>query len=160
MISENNKKQLDDFPNTLIAFYNSVQNEINNYRNWEWKIAILYLFLTTGILGLITNQYLKSLFNHDLRVYLTIVQMGAIISSNYHLYLTHKNLTINRKLRRKLEILFGFHEEDKFYKGTILPPNWINQKYLYFIERKAFVFPLIIILLLYELFVIFVIWTV
>jgi hypothetical protein len=144
----------------LLSLYKSIQSEIAYYRDSEWRITISYLLFSSTILGFLLNSTIKNLFSDEIRFILTLVQGGAIISSNYHLFLSHKYLGANRKLRTKLESLFGFHEEGKYYPGvTILPEEWKNNdKSNILFEYKAFIFPFVIVLFLFEIFVIYAIW--
>lgn len=80
---------------TLIALYTSVQNDITNYRNWKWKITTYYVLLSTGIIGLLSNETVKNLLDDRLRCCFLIIQLIAIITSWYHLYKAHKYLSWN-----------------------------------------------------------------
>ncbi len=146
---------------SLLALYQSVQNDIAFYRNWEWSITVYYAVLSTGIIGLVTNDTIHKLINCTAQIGLTIVQAVAIFYSIYHLHKAHHYLSENRALRNKIENLLGFFEKDVYIeKDSILPQKFnIISKYYRF-ELKEFIFPFLLFLVIYELVTIYIIWKV
>ncbi|MGH7801145.1 MAG: hypothetical protein ACREOW_11055 [Thermodesulfobacteriota bacterium] len=142
----------------MIALYTSVQNDITNYRNWKWKITTYYVLLSTGIIGLLSNETVKNLLDDRLRCCFLIIQLIAIITSWYHLYKAHKYLSWNRQVRSKIEAIFGFYDDGIYAEKSILPSEWKIRKISFFFEFKDFVFPFMIFLFLYEIFVVYLIW--
>jgi hypothetical protein len=146
---------------SLLALYNSIQNDISFYRAWEWNITVYYALLSTGIISLITNDKISSILNYWHRWGLTVVQSCAIIFSVYHLHRAHYYLMWNRKLRNRIEQILGFFEKEIYIdKESILPAEFNNRYNYYKIGFKEFVFPFILFLVIYELVTIYIIWKV
>lgn len=145
---------------SLLALYQSVQNDIGFYRNWEWSITIYYAVLSTGVIGLITNESINKILKTWHLIGLTIIQLAAIYYSIRHLHKAHWHLSWNRHLRNKIENLLGFFEEGIYVKNEPLLPKKFNEipKY-YSIGYTEYVFPFLIFLVLYELVTIYLIWT-
>jgi len=145
---------------SLLELYQSVQNDISFYRNWEWSITVYYTILSTGIISLITNESINKLLNCWHLVGLTVVQSVAIYYSIYHLHKAHKYLAWNRELRNKIENLLGFFENDTYIKNdSILPIEFTKIPKYYSIGFKEYIFPFLIFLVLYEFVTIYLIWT-
>ena len=71
---DNSPKQFSGNINALIALYNSVQADITNYRNWEWKITVYYAFLSTGVLSFATSEGIKIYLNEGM----TFLKFGLL----------------------------------------------------------------------------------
>jgi hypothetical protein len=144
---------------SLLALYQSVQNDIAFYRNWEWSITVYYAVLSTGIIGLVTNSSIGKLMNCTIQIGLTVVQAIALFYSIYHLHKTHQYLAQNRQLRNKIENLLGFFQKDVYIKDdSILPQQFNNISRYYRFEFKEFIFPFLLFLVIYELVTIYIIW--
>lgn len=144
---------------SLLALYSAVQNDIAYYRAWEWNITVYYALLSTGIIGIVTNDKIKPRLQDWHLWGLTIIQCLAILLNIVHIYKTHYYLSWNRKLRNRIEQVLGFFEKDVYFQEDSLLPVVFNQRKNYFLfELKEFVFPFIFVLILYEIFAIYIIW--
>lgn len=142
----------------LIAFYNSIQNDITNYRNWEWKVTVYYTLLSTGVLSFATSDKVKPYLSENfsiLHIGFIIFQILVLIFSIYHLWKIHTYLTENRQLRRKIEKIFKFDKEGVYFEESILPNSWKKKHPTFSFEFNVFVAPFMIFLIIYEVFVTF-----
>lgn len=145
--------------NSLLALYNAIQNDIIYYRGWEWNITVYYALLSTGIIGIVTNDKLKPHLQGWHLWGLTIIQALAVVLSIYHLFKVHNYLSWNRKLRNRIEQILGFFEDGVYFpEGSVLPPEYNQRKSYFLFELKEFIFPFIFVLLAYEVFTIYIIW--
>ncbi len=92
---------------------------------------------------------------------LTMVQVLAIYYSIKHLIDAHKYLAWNREMRNKIENLLGFFEKDVYIPNApVLPEEKNNISRYYRIGFNDYIFPFVLFLVIYELFTIYLIWTV
>jgi hypothetical protein len=146
---------------SILALYNSVQNDIAYYRSWEWNITLYYAVLSTGIIGLVTDEKINRLIREWHLWGLTIIQFVALLFSIYHLHRTHYWLAINRQLRNKLERLLGFFDKGEYITNdSVLPQNYNRNSNYYKIGLNEYIFPFMLFLVIYELVTIYIIWTV
>jgi len=88
----------------ILALYQKTANEINRYRDLEWKIAIWTLSLLVGIISLTRFVLVTEDYKQIFQVLLGIFILVATLFSIWHIHFCHRNLTINRQVHRKCEL--------------------------------------------------------
>ncbi|MHC4462062.1 MAG: hypothetical protein ACYS30_11615 [Planctomycetota bacterium] len=144
----------------LIALYQETWGEITRLRDYEWKIAYYFSSLSGGLIVLVFSLSLQCALTVWLRCALTGFQVAATIFAIYYLETTHRQLTLQRNIRRSIEELFGFCDPGVWRKKAILPEEWKGKQISSSFQRMGLLVPLMVMVLLAQMLSIFVIWKV
>lgn len=142
----------------LLALYHETWGEISRLRDYEWKIAYYFISLSVGLIALLASNTFKSFLTYSVRCVLTIVQVVAAFFSIYYLEMTHGFLTQQRNIRRHIEELLGFYDAGAFAKESVLPAEWKGKRITKKFQRVGLIVPLMSMVLLVQLFSIYIIW--
>lgn len=143
----------------LLALYHETCAEIARLRQTEWRIGYYFLTLSIALIALTLNESFLIFLEKWLRFVLTVVQVISCIFGLYWLYTTHKFLTEQRNLRRKIENLLGFQEPRVYTPKGVLPEAWkepITNRF----QWGSTVLPIAVAVVLVQLFSMFVLWKV
>ena len=146
----------------LRDLYHETWGEIHRLRDLEWKIAAYFLTLSAGLLALLVSDHVQNLLSGRMRLALTLIQIVSAFFAVYYLRQTHTYLTEQRNIRRRIEHVFGFFEDDIFKDGnpnpSILPGTWKGMTVSNRFQFADLLVPLGLIVLVVQGLTIFVIW--
>jgi len=148
----------DQKQEALISLYHETWSEVNRLRDFEWKIAYYFVSLTGGLIILIANDTLRLFLTFFLKWVLTIFQFIAIFFSIYYLDKTHSDLTQQRNIRREIEEVLRFYDRGIYKKNSILPEKWKGVRITKKFERLGLLVPIVVTVILFQLFGIYIIW--
>jgi carbon starvation protein CstA len=163
-------EKLPDYPfdeqslESLLKLYEKTFDEINKLRDFEWKIAVSSVVLTGAILAIVSNDKITPLLaakvfdSVEARWIVAAAQLLATTFGIWCLLVAHHYLTIQRQIRRDLEMALGFHEIGRYLPfNSLLPPAFAKRKRFSF-QFTGLVFPLISLMLTIQALAIFVVW--
>jgi len=144
----------------LRDLYHETWGEIHRLRDLEWKIAAYFLTLSAGLLALLVSDHVQNLLSRGMRLTLTLIQIVSAFFAVYYLRQTHAYLTEQRNIRRRIEHVFGFFEDDMFKDGkaSVLPGKWKGQEVSNKFQFADLLVPLGLIVLVVQGLTIFVVW--
>ena len=144
----------------LKDLYHETWGEIHRLRDLEWKIAAYFLTLSAGLLALLVSDHVQNLLSRRMRLVLTLIQIESAFFAVYYLRQTHNYLTEQRNIRRRIEHVFGFFEDDMYKPGepAILLGKWKGQTVSNRFQFADLLVPLGLIVLVVQGLTIFVIW--
>lgn len=122
---------VEEKPNAIIALYNHTHDEITRYRDMEWKITAWIVGLIAAIVAV---THLAPIQSGHKSLVQTILGISTLVAAGYgigHILFAHKNLTWNRRLRRKLDKILKFFDKDFYNNVTILPEHWKDKNVSY-----------------------------
>jgi len=149
----------------LRDLYHETWGEIHRLRDLEWKIAAYFLTLSAGLLALLVSDHVQNLLSRRMRLALTLIQIVSAFFAWYYLRQTHNYLTEQRNIRRRIERVFGFFEDNLFKVGeveepSILPGQWKDETVSNRFQFADLLVPLGLIVLVVQALTIVVIWKV
>lgn len=147
----------------LRDLYHETWGEIHRLRDLEWKIAAYFLTLSAGLLALLVSDHVQNLLSRRMRLTLTLIQIVSAFFAVYYLRQTHTYLTEQRNIRRRIEHVFGFFEDNVFKVGEVAEPailsgNWKDQRVSNRFQLADLLVPLGLIVLVVQGLTIFVVW--
>lgn len=109
----------------LTTIFNQANSEIIRYRDLEWKVTAWIVAIQVGVISSLTalplNRYV--LPNVARLLYCGFIFIVAAYGI-WHIIHVHRQLTKERKIRKKLEHVLGFYTEGLYTKDTLLPVEW------------------------------------
>lgn len=142
----------------LMALYQETWGEIHRLQDLEWKLAYYFLSLSAGLIALLTTTAVNSLLSTRIRVMLTALQAISAMFAIYYLNQTHTYLTRQRNIRRRIEDLLGFFDDETYGAPAILPKEWKGSLVTHRFQRADLLIPLMVIVLVVQSFTVFIIW--
>jgi len=142
----------------LMALYDKTWSEITRLRDYEWKIAYYFVYITSGLIALVATSTIQMILTDTLRWILTIAQIVAMFFAIYYLDVTHGHLTQQRNFRRGIEEYLRFYDDGVYGAHPVLPREWKGLRITKAFERLGLVVPLISMVVLTQIFSIYILW--
>lgn len=141
----------------LSALYQATYAEISRLRDQEWRITYYFILLSLGAAGFLLSSAVRPHIVFAIRVLLTGVAVLGQILGSYLLYRTHRWLTEQRNIRRRLERVMGFYDELSYDSQPLLPYG--GQSVSLHFQLYDLVIPLATGMLMANAMVVYIVWS-
>lgn len=153
----------------LLKLYEQTTGELQKLREFEWKVAATFVTFAGAFIALVLAPSFQEVLRVDslrwlpihapIRVALTVLQALVMIFGLWCLGVTHHYLTVQRRLRRNIEAVLRFHDAGVFSEAPVLPPSFRGDVRFGF-QLAGLVLPLAALIVVLQLFSIYLVWTV
>lgn len=142
---------------SLLCLYKETWEEIRRLREFEWKIAATFVTLAAGFVVLICSESAKPFLTQKVCGILIGGQILAVGFGIYCLCKTHYFLMQQRNIRRTIEDILNFHEQNVFTNGAVLPQQWKGKR-VTFSFQMGLLIPLIAVVIFVQALAIYITW--
>ncbi len=142
----------------LANLYNNVYEAIRNYKSLQWQVVILVVGMFAGIIGLAQSSTLSMMTKPFLQWLFSIFCVWVAVASTWFIHHTTNRLVKQRRLRRRIEDIFGFFNEGIYGQGSVLNSDWKVKPVSYW-QDLGYLLSWWITIWVCTIFTLFVIWS-
>jgi hypothetical protein len=143
----------------ILSLFNHVNSEITRYRDLEWRVTAWVVAIIAGVTA---SPHLASLtklsYYCGMKLFATLFVFATAGYGIWHIIYIHKQLTIQRKVRRDIGILLRFYEKGIYSKNFSLPASW--DKETTFEEGKEHLISFFVLIIVVSIISLFIIWNI